>query len=117
MRWISPWHRVTCPFCFHRFHLSRAPRRVVLGATPVPDQAVGRFLGQPPPALGPVVHPEPGGFWKRLADAFLLPDDPPGHKRICPGCHLQLPTMLANGEVTGEVFAIIGPRNAGKSNF
>jgi hypothetical protein len=67
--------------------------------------------------MGPVIHPQKGGFWKQLLDAFVLPDDPPEQKRICPNCHLQLPTMLANGELTGEVFAIIGPRGAGKSNF
>jgi hypothetical protein len=38
-------------------------------------------------------------------------------KKICPHCHMQLPPKTANGELSSEVIAVIGPVSSGKSNF
>jgi hypothetical protein len=122
MRFIAPWSKATCLYCFRLFHLSRAPRRIVSPKEDKEedmemDQAVAHFLGRPPVKMGKVFQPVRGGFWKRVVQSFVLPDDPPGQKKICPHCHMYLPNMIASGEMSGEGIAIIGARNSGKSNY
>lgn len=117
MRLISPWSKATCPYCFEQFHLSQAPRRLTRpGSATEPDEQVGRYLAVPPPDLGKVVHPDRDRAWQRLLARVVVEEDGDSRK-ICPHCHMFLPTKTANGELTSEVIAIIGARSSGKSNY
>jgi hypothetical protein len=120
MRLTTPWHKATCLYCFHRFHLSEAHRRVMDGgATETEkDEEVARFLNRGAMAMGRVIRPPPrGSVWRRLLDSLLLWDDPPGQKKLCPRCHMYLPASVASGELSGDGLAIIGAQNSGKSHF
>jgi hypothetical protein len=115
MRLISPLSKATCPFCFERFHPRQAPLRSIDPKGKLfPDKHVQDFLSlNDAPSMG-VVHPPPGG----LLSWFLVDSVRHSHlRKICPTCHMMLPHRLANGELTSEVFAIIGEANSGKSNY
>ena len=83
MALISPFGKVTCPFCFERFHLSQAPlRNTALTAPTEPDTHVGRFLGPQvrPPELGRVVPPptsDPFAGFRKGSNADGKPTDLP----------------------------------------
>jgi len=111
---------VVCPFCFERFFLAAAPRRVTSAAGAVqPDGHVARYLGfDAPPDMGEVRVPPAGNFWEQLLQRIVVSEEGDGDSRkICPNCHMYLPNKTANGELTSEVFAIIGARSSGKSNY
>lgn len=120
MRLIAPWRKVICPFCFERFHLLRAPRRLTAASAPVErDEHIQRYLTLgAPPDMGKVTEPKRGNFWQELLRRCVLLDDgDQTSRKICPNCHMYLPTKTANAELTSEVFAIIGARSSGKSNY
>jgi GTPase SAR1 family protein len=117
----TPWSRVTCPFCFERFHLVDAPRRSIAPNAPLyPDREVAHFLGEDEraaPLLREVLRP-PQGFWVRLWLRFVVMNEwAKNLKKICPRCHLDLPHSIATGQSTGDIIAIIGIKNSGKSNY
>jgi len=119
MRLISPIKKLHCPFCFHRFHLSEAPtrRRANHGASE-PDLRIAAFLDIEPPELGPVEDDSPETAWQRAWRRCVVSDaDVDRGRKVCPNCHLDLPHKIANGELQPETIAIIGARNAGKSNY
>ncbi len=109
-----------CPTCFEEFYLGDAPSRSTSPVGPQePDDGLGDFLHiQPSPSMRRV---EPvnatdfvGRWWRRLR----LPHDPASdRKKVCPRCHLYLPHKMASGELRSEILAIVGARNAGKSNY
>lgn len=121
MPFLWPFSNVTCPFCFRQFHLSEAPSRVISrsGATE-PDQEVADFLGIPAPGMDPVEEP-PSDFWSRLWRRFYVPVNREIgsviKRRICPHCHMALPTATANGQLASQIIAIVGSRASGKSNY
>ncbi|MEI8372626.1 MAG: hypothetical protein WCJ35_07310 [Planctomycetota bacterium] len=119
MRVISPCGSVTCPYCFAQFHLSKAARRSLSpSAVKEPDEVLGRFLSIPAPRLAHVELPPPAKFWGRVKRRLIANHDGMSDwKKICPECHLPLPPKTANGELSNDIFAIIGARSAGKSNY
>ncbi len=48
---------------------------------------------------------------------FHVRHPPDNQKLICPSCHCPLPVNIASGKAAGEIIAIIGSRNSGKSSF
>jgi hypothetical protein len=116
---VSPLGKVTCPHCSEQFHLSKAPHRLVgLSAPTAADQALEKHFGSPMPPMGQVDDSMVNGsIWRRLRRRFYLPAEPLDQRRICPHCHINLPNYMASGEVGSEVFAIVGARNSGKSNY
>ncbi len=117
MRLTSPFREVTCPFCFQRFHLAEAPCRSANGPIE-PDTGIGDFLGEPPPEMRRVEPVPPRRFVERWLHRMWIADDRTSdRKKVCPRCHMNLPHKLASGELTSEILAIVGARNAGKSNF
>ncbi len=114
----APWSKVTCLYCFGRFHLSESPRRsIAAGQKGEPDAKVGEFFGIPAPSMGKVDDPK-RSLWQRMARRFAFPlsRDLDSHA-VCPRCHLPLTQKTAVGELSSELFAIIGARSSGKSNY
>src|SRR4051812_4300095 len=115
---VSPFMRMTCPFCFKRFHLADAPhRKVGLGAPQEADAALGAFFEIPPPPMGKVIDPPKLPWYARLWQRFAVPAEAADERKICPGCHVYVPDKIASGEVGSEVIAIVGARSSGKSNY
>lgn len=113
MAFVAPWSKVICPFCFERFHLSKSHIRETGPAAKIlPDVKLGQFLSVPAPLMGKVSEPK-GGLFSR----FLIKHLDSNLKRICPYCHMKLPHKTALGEISSKVFAFIGGRSSGKSNF
>ena len=119
MRLTAPWSKITCPACCFRFHLCLAERRLSdVNAPQEPDTKLGRFLSRPAPNLAKVEPPTRGGLFGRAYRRLVIHDDGRASwKKVCPECHFPLPHKTATGEVKSEFFAIIGARNAGKSNY
>lgn len=114
---ISPFREVSCPFCFQRFHPAEAPWRSANGPTE-PDTGIGDFLGDVPPEIRRVEPVPARRFAKRWLNRMWIADDGMSdRKKVCPRCHMNLPHKLASGELRSEILAIVGARNAGKSNF
>ncbi len=122
---VAPWSRVTCPYCFDRFHLSRAHRRQVGSSAPqVPDPQLGGFFGNPSLMAGewydPTMRVPPQWIKRQAHNAWRsvhVPGEAHDERMICRGCHIPLPDKIASGEASGEVIAVVGARNSGKSNF
>ena len=123
MPFIWPWKKILCPFCFEYFRPGQAPTRNISNAQSVADDVVRRFLGLP--AEDKVfMHPVeevPSDFFSRLLSAFYFPKlcDRQGEirRRICPHCHMQLPTQMGNSGKRSDIIAVTGYRVSGKSNF
>jgi hypothetical protein len=108
-----------CPYCFNRFHLARAHRREVTGPS-VPDAVVGRFLdpgGQIAPPMARASAPPRGHLLSRLWARVYTPGQDRQYVKVCPECHLALPTAAANGYPSHKVLALFGTRRSGKSNY
>lgn len=117
MALVAPWSRTFCPFCCHRFHLSEAPRRRRSGPR-VPDKVVGDFYQTAAPDLEELIQVPRRGFWGKLFRSVVVDNDWNGDAaKVCPHCHMFLPTAAATGRLTPKVLAIIGTRSAGKSNY
>lgn len=117
---LSPFGKVNCPHCFSRFHLSLAPRRFVSrGAPTEPCGLVGKHFGLSPLPVLPKIDRShiSSSFWKRLGRRFYTSPDPNNLRSICPECGIFLPDKIASGELSSEVFAIVGARSSGKSNY
>ncbi|MSU54544.1 MAG: hypothetical protein EXS48_01745 [Candidatus Staskawiczbacteria bacterium] len=119
MGFISPLSKATCPFCFHRFHLSKAPRRATDPTLPqIKDIKMGKFLGRPGLELGMVTEPSEFSWAEKFFGKVFIADDwKSGCKKICPDCHMYLPHATASGQLNSKTIAIIGARNSGKSNY
>lgn len=114
---VAPWSRTFCPFCCHRYHLSQAPRRRRSGPRS-PDPVVGQFFNVAPPDLEEIVPVPRRGLLGRIVRSVLVEDDWRGDAaKVCPHCHMFLPTAAAAGRLTPKVIAIIGTRASGKSNY
>lgn len=94
--------RVTCPHCWHLFR----PEQVLwvaqheeLAGDPVLKEESLRFL--------------PSHF--NLAGQALDARGLPCHQLACPNCHLVIPRVLLENEIT--FISIIGSAGSGKSNF
>jgi hypothetical protein len=113
---VAPWSKVTCPYCFEQFHLSKTPRRLVgPGISSAPDEAIKRYFGMDDaPLLGEVKEPRKPAKW---SDRFFVPREAMNERRICPHDHIFLPDKIASGETSGEYIAVIGARDSGKSNY
>src|SRR5438270_241813 len=68
MALVSPLQKLTCPHCFERFHLAKAPHRLLGRGVPTePDLAIAKHFGIPARPLNKVDYsPTEGSFWKRL---------------------------------------------------
>jgi len=119
MGFISPFLKVICPFCFERFHPCDAPSRSTsLNGPTEPDIGIGKFLGVTPPEMPPIEQVPVKNFAGRFFRRMWISHNPnSGHKKVCPRCHMFLPHKMACGELKSEILAIVGARNAGKSNF
>lgn len=122
MPFTFPTSKVICPFCFEKFHIGHAPYRVYSERKADPDDRVMEFLNLDTSIPFPM-HPvqEIRGFWRRLLGYFYFPSVKEKKRvvknRICPNCHMTLPSQLANSGKNGDIIAVIGYRNTGKSNF
>ncbi len=116
---IWPFREEPCPFCFEHFHLGDAPSRSMLAIGPdEPDNGVADFLHIQPPAMRRIEPVPATGFAGRWLRRMWISHDPAsGRKKVCPRCHMFLPHKMASGELRSEVLAIVGARNAGKSNY
>jgi hypothetical protein len=105
--------------CHRDFYLGDAPSRSLSSIGPSePDTALADFLNLKQVPDMRRVEPPPGTNWgERWLRRFWLSHENGDRRKICPHCHLFLPHKLASGELAGEVLAIVGARNAGKSNF
>jgi len=120
MPFLSPFGKVNCPHCFHRFHLSQAlRRRAGRGEATEACSMIGRHFGRNPGPVLPKIDRShiPTSFWKRLGRRFYVRPEPSEYRSVCPNCGIYLPDKLANGELSSEVFAIVGSKNSGKSNY
>lgn len=119
MAFINPLSKATCPFCFHSFHLSKAPKRLTDPNQPVMrDPKLGNFLGTPGPELGAIKEPSDFSIMEKIFGRVFVTDDwKSGHKKICPNCHMYLPHATASGQLNSKTIAIIGARSSGKSNY
>jgi hypothetical protein len=121
MRLHVPFRNVTCPYCLCIFHPSEVARRLIFkGAPEEPDEKLRDFLGlQNAPQMGKVEYPvAPATPWEAVLRRCLSNNEHGrGWKPVCPSCHMTLPNKIANGELAGDVIAIIGSRNSGKSNY
>lgn len=120
MSLVAPWSKASCPFCFERFHLSEAPRRITAPTgSKEQDEKLGKFLSLPKdPEMGQVQRSTTDGFLQRAFGRLLVADDwKSGAKKICPHCHMFLPHATASGQLSSETVAIIGARSSGKSNY
>ncbi|MCS7306485.1 MAG: hypothetical protein NZ602_15420 [Thermoguttaceae bacterium] len=115
MGWVWPFRKWRCPFCFKLFYLGDAPTRSLSGSKE-PDFEIGRFLRCRPPEMGRVERPKQAKLLERLWRRMWIRHDP-DKKKICPHCHMYLPIQLAQGQLQGEILAIVGPRSAGKSTY
>lgn len=121
MTLVAPWRKVTCPFCFQRFHLADTQRRLTSHAgKPEKDVYIARFLSvddKAAPDLGPLIPAANGAFGQLLGRCFVSGDWRGNTKKICPGCHMFLPNATANGQLSSDIVAVWGARSSGKSNF
>lgn len=119
MSFISPFSQANCPYCFHSFHLSKAPRRSTDDSLPkYRDQQLGSFLDSPAPEIGELTEPEDFSFFERFFRYFYVADDwKSNSKKVCPKCHMLLPHATSSGQLNSETIAIIGARSSGKSNY
>lgn len=120
VKWVSPWFRANCPFCFRDFHPADAPFRDLRSDDLKGDEQVRKYLRlDSPPEMAPVYDPPRAGtaigrLWQRVRLDNRWPD---GHERVCPHCHLPLPLSVAGGELGGEPIAVLGEQLAGKSTY
>lgn len=121
MPFVNPFRMVLCPFCFHRFRLRDAPTRETSATfETIPDEQIGKFLQAPPPNMGRVRKPERTLWWRLLSYIYvarLVSVGTVTNHRICPHCHLNLPSAVANGWLNTSIIAVVGSRNTGKSHF
>jgi len=108
-----------CPTCFEQFYLGDAPSRSTSAVGPEePDNGLGDFLNIQPPSMRRVEPVPAAGFMGQWFRRLWLPHDSTSdRKKVCPRCHLYLPHKMASGELKSEILAIVGARNAGKSNY
>lgn len=121
MGFIWPVPNWECPYCFRRFYLGDAPSRSTsaIDLRREPDTAMADFLSlkqapdmhcvEPLPATGLA-----GRWWRRM---WISHDPDSDRRKVCPRCHMYLPHKMACGELRSEILAIVGARNAGKSNY
>ncbi len=119
MGFILPFPRTRCPFCFEHFHLGDAPSRSMSAVGPTePDKGIGDFLNVNPPEMRRVEELPATGFAGRWLRRMWISHNPASdRKKVCPRCHMFLPHKMACGELRSEILAIVGARNAGKSNY
>ena len=113
--------QVPCPFCFRSFYLGDAPSRSTstFDLRTAPDEAVFDFLHlKKVPEMHPVEQlPTTTSFGRWLRRAWISRETASDRRKICPHCHMFLPHKMACGELNSEILAIVGARNAGKSNY
>ncbi|GHO86347.1 TRAFAC clade GTPase domain-containing protein [Dictyobacter formicarum] len=120
MAFTPAYHKITCPFCFAHFSLQEAQFRCINPGCPDmgPDNeyALRRGLGRI--KMGRVLLPEK----RKGVLALKAPDElfcntckEYSTTRICPTCHFELPSNIAQTEQ--KVIAIIGGRATGKSHY
>ena len=121
MPFTLPFSKVVCPFCFHEFRIGHAPFRVYSDPNRVQDPKVLEFLNLTGVRMPMPPVEEIQGFWRKLIGLVYYPKMRDKNRivknRICPSCHMTLPTQLANNGKKGDVIAVVGYRNTGKSNF
>ncbi len=122
MPWLTPWSSTLCPYCFERFHLSRAPRRRTTGPR-MEDKQLGTYWFKNQTNVKvelEAVDPSPaeGTFWQRMFSRILVANDVcDSPRKICPFCRLHLPHGSASGYLSPHILAIVGTRSSGKSNY
>lgn len=115
--------RITCLFCFSRFHPEKVQFRCVNPACPAsaPDPEYARYEGLP--GIGPMGHvfgaPPAGrtllGRTAAAPSASCPACGQTTQKRVCPTCHHELHHDA--GLVDEKIIAVIGGRSAGKSSY
>lgn len=102
-----------CPFCFENFRLNETPFRCASPpkiCAPKPDPVLQKHWEINAPT-GRVIGSE-GRFaiHRSCRDCKQR-----SHKRLCPHCHQELPHTF--GEYHNYIFALIGAKSSGKSNY
>ena len=108
---IKGLNKALCPYCFRYFRLRNMPFRCVNHKCGEEKDAVREETWGERTPTGKVIPPA-GRFTKRL------PCHACGERSatpICPKCHLELP--YAFGVDRNYVFAVIGAKETGKSNY
>jgi len=122
IKFINPWKKVTCYFCFHKFHINEAHvRDQSPGAHNEDDEKIQKLLDLPTPPSTAPCH-KISNFY--LFAKFLLSSDflKENHVPVCPNCHMALPhetisNTATSCEINSKSIAIIGGRLSGKSNY
>ena len=102
-----------CPYCFEPFSMLDTPFRCVspfARCAPEVDEVLAKFWGRKAPE-SKVLRAE-GKFRVSVRCAGCNQES---HKRLCPHCHIELPTTT--GQFENMIFAVIGAKDAGKSHY
>lgn len=121
---ITSHKTVLCPYCFRKFKVhdllfrceSETDTRCqqadhayaeTFGINPTPQPRVFMY---PPPIKRNIITNSRKYFQAECPTCHI-----PTNKRVCPHCHTEIvPGML---DIPGEIIAIIGASNSGKSNY
>lgn len=99
-----------CPYCFEYFSLAAAPFRCSnRSCKTLMDPILQKVWNdsRPKNAVFEAVGREES---QRCPDCRQV-----SHKRICPNCHMELPSTL--GKCKNYIFSVIGAKAAGKSHY
>ena len=102
-----------CPYCFKDFFLSDTPFRCQnhIGCDSVIDLKRKEQWGDDAPLARTADPPFKIFARKAYCESCLSPTT----QRICPHCHMDLPESISHAK--SMIYAIIGPRQAGKSHY
>ncbi|MDO4569962.1 MAG: hypothetical protein Q4D38_06250 [Planctomycetia bacterium] len=120
MPFIRPWKRLLCPFCFEYFRPGHAPLRVISSDEYENDEVVQKFLDLDQAVMMRPVEPPPTGFLNLIRYFYFPKVRERGRRivrRICPHCHMDLPSQMTNNGKSTDIIAVTGYRASGKSNF
>lgn len=118
--------KLTCPYCFEQFSLSRIAFRCLnpnpAACPPEDDKELAKYQRLITPQKLNRVFQSESGWWRATKASFTgslgkMPRCQCGttSKKVCPFCHNDLPHGF--GEIEMSTIALIGAKEAGKSNY
>jgi len=111
---IHPFRKVTCLYCDHEFHLSKARWWDLAGARVESPQTQRKLNLETKPSLPPVKSQKSNFGLSRF---YIPPDDDERRIKVCPECLLPLTSRAANGYTDNEQIALLAGPDAGKSQI
>ncbi|MGX2958155.1 hypothetical protein JNUCC23_02575 [Peribacillus sp. JNUCC 23] len=111
-----------CPYCFTKHKMHEVEFRCSNENHREQDKKFGDYWGQPAPFEQKVLPASERNTWEKLKSS--MPEStvceecetkPVTRKRICPTCHSDLPSSIADYE--DYIIAVIGGKETGKSHY